>query len=225
MAVNRDELETRVLDLWIKTRIPLTLAHLQYHTGIKRKKLRDWLDELVIDGTLEVDVDDDGEMVWRVPGAHRPGDGPKSFAELERLDGLRSQVKANVKAKAKSRTRERSVGDPFDMATQALTLANHARGALDRPRGENEKSLLVSAGLSLLGPVGWLYAGALKEAVPATAAMLLLGAILPSFLLMPILFLALPLSSIAGLIYAWQYNRKGRRTTLFTDDPKDAESL
>ncbi len=203
--MNRDDFETRVLDLWMKTRIPLTLAHLQYHCNVKRKKLKEWLDEMVVEGVLELDVSDDGEMVWQVPGAERPPSGPRSFAEMEKLDALRPGKR--------SRGADEMAG--LDVARTALTVAGRARNEISRPPKDGEKSLLVSAGLSLLGPVGWLYAGAFKEAIPATIALLIVGKILPAFLLMPILMVALPLSAITGLIYAWQYNKTGERTPLF----------
>ena len=69
--MNRDEFEARVLEMWLKTRIAMTRAHLQYWTGVSRRELNKRLDELASDGVLEVDVDDDGEMVWKVPGAAR----------------------------------------------------------------------------------------------------------------------------------------------------------
>ena len=78
--MNREDFETRVLELWMTTRIPLTRAHLQYGTGVARRRLNGWLDEMVADSVLECDVDDDGEMVWTVPGAARALDGPRSFA-------------------------------------------------------------------------------------------------------------------------------------------------
>ena len=40
------------------------------------------------------------------------------------------------------------------------------------------------------------------------------------FLLMPVLLVAMPLSGIAGVVYALQYNRKGGRQRLF-DKSKD----
>ena len=78
-----------------------------------------------------------------------------------------------------------------------------------------------------LGPVGWLYAGSMREAVPASAAYVLLGAaafkIIPMFLLMPVLMVVLPLSAIAGVVYALQYNRSGNRQRLFDGDRDKAK--
>ena len=49
--------------------MPLTRPNLQFVTGVPRAKLDKWLDQLVADGVLDVDADDDGEMVWGVRGA------------------------------------------------------------------------------------------------------------------------------------------------------------
>ena len=44
-----------------------------------------------------------------------------------------------------------------------------------------------------------------------------IAAKLPWILLMPVLLVAMPLSGIAGLLYAVQYNRHGGRQRLFGD--------
>ena len=220
--MNREDFEARVLELWMTTRIPLTRAHLQYGTGLARRKLNAWLDEMVGEGVLECDVDDDGEMLWTVPGAARALDGPRSFAEAEKRDALRAEVRRKVRER---RTAARTDGD--DAASLSLALVRRASGPPARTRddadGGKHKSLLLSAGLSFFGPLGWLYAGSLREAIPAAALAVLVTAIIPTFLLMPILWLAMPLSAIVGLIYAWQYNRSGMRTPLFLDDKKGDE--
>jgi hypothetical protein len=121
--------------------------------------------------------------------------------------------------------------DPGHFAT-ALQLASQARGVkaeLTRPRGKGEKSWARSAGLSLfLGPVGWLYAGSLREAIPASLAYVAFAAvatkILPMMLLLPVLVIALPASAIAGFLYALRYNRSGKRTRLFKRDRKKLAS-
>jgi hypothetical protein len=109
---------------------------------------------------------------------------------------------------------------------KALDIARSAKGELEKPREKGEKSLLWSGGLStVLGPVGWLYAGAWREAIPGAAAWLAVGAvaskILPAFMLWPVLMVVMPISGIAGLIYAWQFNRKGRRTRIFKGSGAD----
>jgi hypothetical protein len=222
--VNREQFESRVLDLWMTTRIPLTRAHVQYHTGVARRQLNKWLDEMVTDSVLECDVDDDGEMVWRVPGAARPIDGPKSFAELEKLGRIREEARRKLRegrgGGGRGRSRARDEAD--DTLGLGLALARRASSSVERSGGDGEKrkSLLLSAGLSFFGPLGWLYAGSLREALPAAAIALIVAAIVPTFLLMPVLWLVMPLSALTGLVYAWQYNRHGHRTPLFLDDKK-----
>ncbi len=64
--------------------------------------------------------------------------------------------------------------------------------------------------------------------MPASAAWLAFGAlaskIIPMFLLMPVLMVVMPLSGIAGVLYAMHYNRKGGRQRLF-DRGKDKKQL
>ena len=106
----------------------------------------------------------------------------------------------------------------------ALELARKAQGVkaeLTKAPKQGDKSW-VKSGLAstVLGPIGWLYAGSLREAIPASVAWLAFAAIaakLPWILLMPVLLVAMPLSGIAGLLYAVQYNRAGGRQRLFGD--------
>lgn len=113
--------------------------------------------------------------------------------------------------------------DPLEDLGGALELAskaNRVKQELARKPGKGEKNWMISGGASLMGPIGWLYAGSLREAVPATAAWLLVASfvwkVLP-FLWMPLLMVVMPLSGIAGVIYALQYNRAGQRQRLFSD--------
>lgn len=110
----------------------------------------------------------------------------------------------------------------------AIELARRAHGIqqeLTRAPKQGDKSWVKSAVAStMLGPIGWLYAGSMREAVPASAAWLgfavLATKFLPMFLLFPVLLVALPLSGVAGLLYAYQYNRTGSRQRLFGDSSK-----
>jgi hypothetical protein len=189
--------ESRVLEIWMRSRIPLTLAHVQHLTGAPREKAKRWLDAMTTGGTLDADVADDGEMIWTVRGAERPASGPATVAELERLERLTAEVSGAGKALA-------SVS-----AAAATALAR---------RGGEEKSVVASGVLSLvLGPLGWLYAAPLREAVPGVAAAVAATALLPHFLLVPLLGIAAPLSGIAGVYYAWRHNQTGERTGLFSD--------
>ena len=117
--------------------------------------------------------------------------------------------------------------DPLEDLGGALELAskaNRVKQELARKPRKGEKNWMISGGASLMGPIGWLYAGSLREAVPATAAWLLVASvvwkILP-FLWMPLLMVVMPLSGIAGVIYAMQYNRTGQRQRLFGDKKAD----
>jgi hypothetical protein len=110
-------------------------------------------------------------------------------------------------------------------ARDALEVAGAAKGEFEGKAIEKkEKSLLISGGASfLLGPVGWLYAGSFREAVPGSLLYLALASVLqhlPSFLVLPIAGVALPISGLIGVGYAWQYNRKGKRVRMLTDPTK-----
>ena len=113
--------------------------------------------------------------------------------------------------------------DPLEDLGGALELAskaNRVKQELARKPRKGEKNWMISGGASLLGPIGWLYAGSLREAVPATAAWLLVASVvwkvLP-FLWMPLMMVVMPLSGIAGVVYALSYNRAGQRQRLFSD--------
>ncbi|HTM20509.1 MAG TPA: hypothetical protein VL172_08380 [Kofleriaceae bacterium] len=267
--MDKEEFERRVLDLWVTTAIPLTRANLQYHTGEPAKRVQGLLEELTAEGTLSVKAGDGGDLVFAVPGAARADQGPRTFAEKERLDRLRADVDAEFKVKQAAATaaalaakqalvvaatqkqlapaKEKQAKPPARTSARlpdtrdALVLASDVRREIDRvrakpvdrrPAGAGEidkhKSYLWSGGLSfLLGPVGWLYAGALRETIPAALIYLAICAVfvkLPSILVAPLMSLALPVSGLVGVIYAWQYNRHGKRQRLFDKD-KDKRKL
>ena len=143
----------------------------------------------------------------------------RAHQQAER-DALRERQAALVSR------RKAPAHDEGDELGDALALAKRAHGVkqeLTRPPKAGEKSW-VKSGLAsmLLGPLGWLYAGSLREAVPASAAWVafavLASKFIPLFLLMPVLLVALPLSGIAGVVYALQYNRAGHRQRLFDKD-------
>lgn len=121
--------------------------------------------------------------------------------------------------------RDRGDNDSFGDTLALAKRANDVKQELTKPRAAGEKSWITSGLLSfLLGPLGWLYAGSLREAIPASAVWLAVGyaanAILPSVLLLPVLMVVLPVSGITGAVYAVQYNRKGGRQRLF-GKPRD----
>ena len=197
--MKKKDFEARVLAVWLRSRIPLTLVHVQHLTGASRDRTKEWLDAMTVDGTLDVDVADDGEMIWSVRGAERPRTGAETIAEWERLDALTKEV-----ARVPTALAARVVG-----------------GALARPAGGEQKSVVASGVLSLvLGPLGWLYAAPLREAVPGAAVYVGLCSLLPHFLLVPLLGIMAPISGAAGLYYAWRHNQTGERTGLFSDKDK-----
>lgn len=121
----------------------------------------------------------------------------------------------------------RSRGDDIGNALELARKAQGVRAELTKAPKQGDKSWVKSALAStVLGPIGWLYAGSLREAVPGAAAWLAFAIIatkIPWILLFPVLFVAMPLSGIAGLLYAVQYNRKGSRQRLFGDKGKQKQ--
>jgi hypothetical protein len=196
--MKQKDFEARVLAIWLRSRVPLTLAHVQHLSGAARDKSKQWLDAMTVAGVLDVDVTDDGDMLWTVRGAERPRSGPETIVELERLEALTRQVAGTSTALARA-----TVG-----------------GELARAGGDG-KSVVASGVLSaVLGPLGWLYAAPLREALPGAAVYVGLCAVLPHFLLVPMLGVLAPISGVAGVYYAWRHNQTGQRTGLFSDAAK-----
>ncbi len=101
-----------------------------------------------------------------------------------------------------------------------------AGAPLAKPAEPSQKSVLASGLLSFFfGPLGWLYAGSFREAVPAALAYVLVCAILPKFLLVYILGVSNALTALAGVLYAWSYNRSGKRETLLLRDGQGERRL
>ena len=165
-------------------------------------------------------------------------------AALARLREQRAQREAERAAEREvlsRRTRRASsqppppepVGRDAELAGTALTLARKADGVraeLAKPRKPGDKSWKTSALLSTaFGPIGWLYAGSFREAIPAAAAWLaacaLIAKVFPflTFLLLPVLAVVLPLSGLVGIVYASSYNKHGKRGRLFSGDSKSAK--
>ena len=189
------DFEARVLAIWLRSRVPLTLAHIQHLTREARPRCKQYLDEMTVAGLLDVDVADDGEMIWTVRGADRPASGAQTVAELEKLEALTAEVAG---------------------ASGKSMIARAAVSSALAQRGGDQKSLVGSGVLSLvLGPLGWLYAAPLREAVPGVAIYLGVWALLPHVLLTPLLGILAPLSGAAGVYYAWRHNQTGERTPLF----------
>jgi len=184
--------EAAILRMWTTTRIPLTRANVQAYTGARRDRIEPWLDALASAEIVEIDSDDDGEMLWTVRGSTRPSSGPRTIGESHTLERLRRDV---------------DKGEDKRIAVRATPVAVGA--------AEDTKSVVASGVLSFLfGPLGWIYAAPLREALPATLMYLLVSAVLPHALMASVLGITAPFSALAGVAYAWRYNKNGRRTPL-----------
>jgi hypothetical protein len=178
--------------------VPLTRTNLQYATGANRKQIERWLDGMLTDEVVDVGSDDDGEIVYTVRGAPRSKTGPFAIAEVVKMKSLESEVKGNLVR-----------------AGKALALSPQARSLVSRKGEDGDKSIVASAALSFfLGPVGWLYAAPLREALPAILIFAVMYKILPMFLFAPLLGIILPISALAGAGYAWAHNQSGGRASL-----------
>jgi hypothetical protein len=171
-------------------------------------------------------------------GKHRPSRSTDPADSADSADSANSTDSSDAGAEPARRSRrpDRRARDDdgghledLGGALELASKANRVKQELSRTPGKGEKSWIKSGVASLaLGPVGWLYAGSLREAVPATVGWIALAAlaskILPVFLLMPVLMVVLPLSAIAGVVYALQYNRSGSRQRLFDRDESRSKS-
>lgn len=102
-----------------------------------------------------------------------------------------------------------------DRVSAGASLAMEVAGLKEPTRALGKKKLWVSGVLSFfLGPLGWLYAAPLKEAIPAIVVYLIVGSILPSFLLVYLLGLTNVVCAVAGVLYAWGFNSAGKRVPL-----------
>jgi hypothetical protein len=174
----------------------------------------------------EVKADEEAKRVRKEAAVQKVRE--QRAAQQAERDDLRERQAAMVKKKrAPSPTDDESEGG--DLAG-ALELAKKADGVRkDLARG-GEKSWWKSGAASLLlGPIGWLYAGSLREAVPASAAYIAFMAIatklLPMFLLWPVMMVALPASAIAGIMYAIGFNKHGSRQRLWGKDKNKKKNL
>jgi hypothetical protein len=203
MTMGQADFEAQVMELWTTTRVPLSRANLIAATKTPRAKLESWLEDMVKAGLLELDSDDDGEIVWKVRGAKRPSSGAETLGDVQKRKSLSHEVDALKSG-----------------ASLALRAAGVTKGTLEIPQGK--KSILASGALSFFfGPIGWLYAAPLKEAIPVIIVYVLISSILPHFLLVYLLGIVNMASALAGVVYAWSYNREGRRMTLLLKDKSE----
>ena len=154
-------------------------------------------------------------------------------AELTARQAAIVSAASSASAARAARTPRKQPDDDVEMdqaeglggALELAGRANRVKTELARKPRKGEKSWIKSGLAStVLGPMGWLYAGSMREAIPASAVWLALisiaSKILPMVLLLPVFMVALPLSGIAGVVYALQYNRHGGRQRLFDHEDK-----
>lgn len=215
------DFEQAVLELAMTTRVPLSRANLLFYTGAASKEAERFLNDLLRDGLLEFDSDDNGDILYTVRGIKRPSTGG---TELTRCTSCRRASVAGSRCTRCGQSldpRLRALREEMglDKASTALALFNRRPGALVGPPAEGEKNLVVAGLLGLFGPLGWLYAGAWREALPAAGAFIIMLKVLPAFLvswfIMPLL---IPASVLVSVLYAWKHNRSGQRSGLVTDD-------
>jgi hypothetical protein len=148
-------------------------------------------------------------------------------AQLAEKNALLARQASIVKKKPLPAAAAPDDDDDDNGLGSALQLAKRANSVKQELEKKGAKSWVKSGIASTaLGPIGWLYAGSFREAIPASVAWLALAAlaskIIPSILLWPVLLVVMPLSGIAGVLYALGYNKKGSRQRLF-DKPGDAK--
>ncbi len=180
----------------------------------------------------EVRADADADRARREAAAAKVREvRARQVAERDELSTRQvAIVKKGNKAVRKLADDSDDDADDLGGAIELAGKANKVRKELAKPIAKGEKSWIKSGIASLaLGPIGWLYAGSLRETIPLSAGWVVLAAIaskiIPVFLLMPALYVALPLSGIAGVVYAVQYNRHGSRQRLFGNKQEKPKQL
>lgn len=174
----------------------------------------------------EVKADADAQRARKEAAMQKMRAQQQEQVELRRrqaeLHGTQKRLPA-ARPQREDRDDEEDRGSDLGGALELAHRANRVKNELQKAPKQGDKSW-VKSGLAstFLGPVGWLYAGSWREAVPASVAYLLVGSlalkILPMLLLWPVFMIGMPLSGIAGVVYALQYNKKGSRQRLFKKD-------
>jgi hypothetical protein len=173
----------------------------------------------------EVKADADGQRARKELALQRVREArAQNEAEKAELSARQAEIVTRKKRPtAEVEDDDRDRGSDLGGALQLAKKANDVRNELAK---KGEKSWIKSGLASmLLGPLGWLYAGSLREAVPASVAYLAFAALLAKlpFIMWPVMMVALPLSGIAGVVYALQYNKTGARQRLWGGDKKKKE--
>ncbi len=210
------DFEQAVLELAMTTRVPLTRANIVFYSGTTTSKADKWLDEMVRDGLIEFDSDDDGELIYKVCGASRPSVGAK---ELTRCTACRRASAAGSRCSRCGQLLDshlRALKEEVEGKLVGAALRKLPQAALLSSGGSGEKSVALGGALGLLGPLGWFYAAPLSEAMIGSAAFFVLWA-LSKWLVIGLSGVLLPVSALIGALYAYKYNRTGQRSSMFTD--------
>lgn len=215
--------EQAILELWAKSNVPITRAQVVYYAGISAEKADAWLASMVRNGLLEFDSTDAGEFVYSVRGVDRAPGGSTTFMRCEHCTQVTLPGPTCTRC-GRPPAKTASLGGRLWGTQDALTLVKPAANKW-LAANKGPKSLLTGTALGLLGPFGWMYAGAWKETIPAAVAFgLLMSLSLFQFLFIWIALFISPLFAIVGLLYTLAYNRTGERKALLLDD-KDPPSL
>lgn len=214
------EFEQAVLELAMTTRVPLTRANIVFYSGIQMSKADKWLDEMVRDGLVEFDTDDEGELLYKVCGTKRPVAGAK---DLTRCTACRRATATGARCSRCGQLLDshlRALKDEVESKLMGTALRKLPQAALlSAGSTDGPKNVALGGALGLLGPIGWFYAAPMGEAIMGSVAFLLMFA-LSKWLVIGLSGLLLPLSALIGALYTYKYNRTGRRSGLLGDDPE-----
>lgn len=181
-----DDFEMAVIDLaheGVRLTVPNVVARLK----IAPTKTEAWLDELAAKGRLEVEVDGEGIVYYRVRG----------LTARARRDPAAALVPYGERA-----------------VRRAAAGALNERFGSTLPK-EQRKSLLAAFLLALVFPgIGLFYAAPWVAALVGTlAAAVALGLLAKIWFIGGIIAAATAITSgVAGLLYAVEYNKRGQRT-------------
>lgn len=218
LAVKPKDFEQAVLELAMTTRVPLTRANIAFYSGAASKQADKWLDEMIRDGLLEFDSDDNGDLIYIVSGAQRPASGA---TQLTRCSACQRATGAGSRCTRCGKLLDpqlRALKEEVDRAGSTIDILRQGSSLMRGGVQEGEKNLIVGGLLGLLGPIGWFYSAPFKEAGVATLLFLIVANVVPGFLFYPVMGLITPLFVLLGAMYAWRYNRTGQRTSLFLEE-------
>ena len=189
-----DDFEMAVIDLahdGVRLTVPNVVARLK----VPPTKAEAWLDELGAKGRLEVEVDGDGIVYYRVRGL-------TTKAARGDRGGLVPYGERAVRQAAEGALRDR-----FGQSTL--------------PKDQRKNLLVAFLAALLLPGLGLFYAAPWVAAILGTLAAMVLLWLAKLPLIGGIIAAATALTSgVAGLLYAVEYNKSGKRTHILDKGPK-----